>query len=57
MPNFIATEIYFLFGTKSSCNQETDPCFNVECMLLGRNYDFLGGYLVATACYLSVTPG
>ena len=57
MPNFIAIGIYFLFGTKFSWNEETDTCFNVECMLLGRNYDFLGGYLVATACYLSVTPG
>ena len=56
MPNFIAIEIYFLFGTKFSWNEETDTCFNVECMLLGRNYDFLGGYLVATACYLRITP-
>ena len=57
MPNFIAIGIYFLFGTKFSWNEETDTCFNVECMLLGRNHDFLGGYLVATACYLSVTTG
>ena len=57
MPNFIASGIYFLFGLKFSCNEETDTCFNVECMLLGHNYDFLGGYLVATAGYLSVTTG
>ena len=57
VPNFIAIGIYFLFGTKFSWNEETDTCFNVECMLLGRNYDFLGGYLVATARYLSVTTG
>ena len=57
MPNFIAIGIYFLFGTKSSWNDETDTCFNVECVLLGRNFDFLGGYLVATARYLSVTTG
>ena len=57
MPNFIAIRIYFFFGTKFSWNEETDTCFNVECMLLGRNYDFLGGYLVATARYLSVTTG
>ena len=57
MPNFIAREIYFLFGTKFPCNEETDTCFNVECMLLGCNYDFLGCYLVATAHYLSVTTG
>ena len=25
--------------------------------VLGRNFDFLGVYLVATACYLSVTTG
>ena len=55
MPNFIAIGIYFLFGTKFSWNEETDTCFNVECVLLGRNFDFLGGYLVATARYLSVT--
>ena len=57
MPNFIAIGIYFLFGTKFSWNEETDTCFNVECMFLGSNYDFFGGYSVATACYLSVTPG
>ena len=57
MPNFIAIGIYFLFGTKFSWNEETDTCFNVECMLLDRNYDFLGGYLVATAHYLSLTTG
>ena len=26
-------------------------------MLLGRNFDFLDGYLVATARYLSITTG
>ena len=26
-------------------------------MLLGRNFDFLGGYLVVTARYLAVTAG
>ena len=29
--------------------------FNVECVLVGRNFDFFGGYLVATARYLVVT--
>ena len=57
MPNFIAIGIYFLFGTTFSWNEETDACFNVECMLLGRNFDFLDGYLVATARYLSITTG
>ena len=57
MPNFIAIGIYFLFGIKFSWNEETDTCFNIECVLLGRNFDFRGGYLVATARYLSVTPG
>ena len=57
MPNFIAIEMYFLFGTKFSWNQETDTCFNVEFVLLGRNFDFLGSYLVAAARYLSVTTG
>ena len=49
--------MYFLFGTKFSRNEEIDTCFNVECVLLGRNFNFLGGYLVATAHYLSVTTG
>ena len=31
--------------------------FNVECVLLGRNFDFLGGYLVVNAHYLVVTAG
>ena len=57
MPNLIAIGIYLLFGTKFSWNEETNTCFNVECMLLGHKYDFLGGYLVATAGYLSVTTG
>ena len=55
MPNFIAIGIYFLFGTKFSWNEETDTCFNIECVLLGRNFDFLGSYVVGTARYLSVT--
>ena len=42
--------------TKFSWNEGIeDTCFNVECMLLGRNFDFLGGYLVVTARYLVVT--
>ena len=57
MPNFITIGIYFIFGIKFSWNEGTDTCFNVECMLLDRNYDFLGGYLVVTARYLSVTTG
>ena len=40
-----------------SWNEETDTCFNVECVLLGLNFDFLGGYLVVTARYLLVTTG
>ena len=57
LPNFIALVIYFLFGTKFSWTEETDTCFNVECVLLGRNFDFLGGYFVVTARYLMVTTG
>ena len=41
--------------TKFSWNEKIDTCFNVECVLLGRNFDFLGGYLVVTARYLMVT--
>ena len=45
--------IYFIFGTKFSWNERIDTCFNVECVLLGRN--FFGGYLVVTARYLVAT--
>ena len=44
VPNFIALGIYFLFGTKFSWNKGIDTCFNVECMLLGHNFYFLGCY-------------
>ena len=57
VPIFTAIGIYFLFGTKLSWNEEADTCSNVECVLLGRNFDFLGSFLVATALYLSVTAG
>ena len=55
VPNFIALGIHFLSGTKFFWNEENDTCFNVECVLLGRNFDFLGGYLVVTARCLMVT--
>ena len=55
MPNFIAIGICFLIETKFSRNEETDTYFNVEYVLLGRNFDFLGDYLAATARGLSVT--
>ena len=54
MPNFIA------FGYISFLEpnfKRIDTCFNVECVLLGRNFDLLGGYLVVTAHYLVVTAG
>ena len=34
----------FPFWDQISWNEETNTCFNVECVLLDRNYDFLGGY-------------
>ena len=46
LPYFIVLGIYFIFGTKFSWN---DTCFNIEYALLGRNFDFLGVYLVVTA--------
>ena len=57
VPNFIALGIYFFFETKFSENEGTDTCFNVECVLLGRNFDFLGSYFVVTARYIVVTTG
>ena len=44
-----------MFGANFSWNDGIDTCFNVECVLLGRNFDFRGSYLVVTACYLVVT--
>ena len=49
--------MYFIFVTTFSWNEGIDTCFTVECVLLGRNFDFLGGYLVVTARYLMVTAG
>ena len=57
VPNFIALGIYFLFGIKCSWNEETNTCFNVECVLLGLNFDFLGDYLMVAVRYLMVTTG
>ena len=54
MPNFIALGMYFLFGTKFSWNEGIDIYFDVEYVLLDRNFDFLGGYLVVTARYRSL---
>ena len=51
LPNFIALGICFIFRTKFSWNKGIHACFNVECVLLGHNFDFLGGYLVVTARY------
>ena len=54
-PNFIVLRIYFIFGTKFSWNEGIDTCFNVECVLLGRNFGFFGGYFVVNARCLVVT--
>ena len=57
MPNFLALGIYFIFGIIFSWNERIDTCLNVECVLLGHNFDFFGGYLVVIARYLVVTGG
>ena len=49
MPNLTALGVNFLFGTKLFWNEGIDTCFNVECALICRNFDFIGGYLVVTA--------
>ena len=51
VPNFIALGIYFLCGTKRFWNEKTDTCFNVWFVLLGRNFDFLGGYCLLPNVY------
>ena len=50
LPNFIVLGVCFIFGTKFSLNEGIDAYFNGEYVLLGRNFDFLGGCLVVTAC-------
>ena len=57
VPNFIACGMYFIFRIKFSWKEEIDTCFNVEFVLIGRNFNFLDGYLVVTARYLVVTGG
>ena len=57
VPNLIALGIYFIFVTKFSWNERIDTWFNVEWVLLGRNFGFLGSYLIVTARYLVVTAG
>ena len=57
MASFIALGMYFIFGSKYSWNEGSDTCFNVKYVLLSRNFDFFGGYLVVTARYLMVTTG
>ena len=47
----------FHFCDKFSWNEGIDNCFNVECLLLDCNFDFLGDYLVVTARYLVVNAG
>ena len=44
----MALGIYLTFGTKFSWNEEIDTYFNVECVLLGRDFGLLGDYLVVT---------
>ena len=60
VPNFTVLGIYFIFGTKFSWNEGIHTCFNFECVLLGRNFDFLvvtARYLVVTARYCSLLGG
>ena len=55
VPNLIALGIYFIFGTKFIWNERIDTWFNVEWVLLGRNFGFLGSYVIVNARYLVVT--
>ena len=55
--NFITLGTYFILGTKFYWNEEIDTSFNVECVLLGRNFHFLGGYFVVTIRQLVATAG
>ena len=57
VPNFIALGICFSFWSKFSWNESIEICFNVKYMLLARDFDFLGGYVVVTARFLVATAG
>ena len=56
MPNFIALEVYFIFEAKFPAMRGLILVL-MSNVLLGRNFDFLSGYLVVTACYLVATGG
>ena len=47
-------QISFFMITKFSWNERIDTCFNVECVLLGCNFDFLGGYCLLPSGYCSL---
>ena len=49
--NLIALGSHFLFGIKFPWNEGINTCFNVKCVLLGRNFNFLGGYILVTPRY------
>ena len=73
VPNFTALGIFFFFMCVYVCvcvwgggegwrgeNEETYTCFNVECVLLGRNFDLRGGYCSLPSdyfCLLLLTGG
>ena len=57
LPNFKALGIYFIFGTKLSWNERNDTYFNVQCVLLGLNFDFFGGYYWLPSGYCSLLGG
>ena len=57
MPNFIVFGYISFLEPNFPGIRGIETCFNVECVLLGRNFDLLGGYLVVTAHYLVVTGG
>ena len=55
--NFIALGIYFIFGTKFFSNEGIDTCFNINCVLLGRTFDFFRGYCSLPSGYCSLAGG
>ena len=50
VPNFIALGIYFFFGTKCSWNEGLILVLMSK-VLLGGNFDFLGGYCLLHSAY------
>ena len=56
-PQFQISYLCLTNLTCFDCHEGIDTCFNVKCVLLGRNFDFLGGYCSLPSGYCSLLGG